>query len=658
MTVFFNGRLFTSPAVATKIDDTAMANKGLTVPMTLALIGRANSGEPQTAHSIANPAQARELFQSGELLKAIELAFAPSPETYGPQEIIALRVEPATQSRLVFTQDGGSPTTGTCQALVVDDDNDHIKLAAAASGTDDIYNGYYIKMTSGVAMGETNLIVDYNGTSKEAELYFSWANKPSSGDTYTMEPASMALISQDYGLNANRVKVKVETGTLTGSKKVTQTLGDDAVAQDNLAADYFTIQYTGADASALMTVTGTTITVSTGALAAEVLRYTCDLTTYDTVEKVVDFFDAKADMTATAGAAYKEKSTEYTLDYVADVAIKASAYSVSADLQAIVDALNSSGSPYVTAIRPNEAGTRPANASYDFLMGGTATAPSTDDWTACFTALQNEDVQCVVPLTSSASIHAAGDTHCEFMSTNGSERRQIVGGALDETTVATVTARALALNSDRTYLAAPGIKHYNDDGDLTTYAPYFTAAMLGGMICGSDPGTSLTNKALSVAGLEVEWRNPVETDELITGGVTAVARPKRGGYKVVKSVSTWLSNSNYNRVEMGTGFAVDYIARTVREALEPLVGKGAKPSLLSLVISTTENALIELARPAPMGPEVIVGDADNPAYKSITAELDGDVVRVYFTCSPVVPVNFIPVAISVVPYSGASASLS
>jgi len=66
--------------------------------------------------------------------------------------------------------------------------------------------------------------------------------------------------------------------------------------------------------------------------------------------------------------------------------------------------------------------------------------------------------------------------------------------------------------------------------------------------------------------------------------------------------------------------------------------------------------LRELARPEPIGPGVLAGDAESPPYKNITANLEGDVLRVEFQCSPVIPVNYIPVAIYAVPYSGSASA--
>ena len=53
---------------------------------------------------------------------------------------------------------------------------------------------------------------------------------------------------------------------------------------------------------------------------------------------------------------------------------------------------------------------------------------------------------------------------------------------------------------------------------------------------------------------------------------------------------------------------------------------------------------------------MLAGDAENPPYKGITATLEGDVLRVAFQCSPVIPINYIPVAIYAVPYSGSASA--
>ena len=94
----------------------------------------------------------------------------------------------------------------------------------------------------------------------------------------------------------------------------------------------------------------------------------------------------------------------------------------------------------------------------------------------------------------------------------------------------------------------------------------------------------------------------------------------------------------------------------MRNVLDDLRGKKGSPAILSEAVSRVDSILRTLAMPEPMGPGVIVGDKINPAYKNITASLDGDVLRVEFQCSPVIPVNYIPIAIHAVPYSGTASA--
>nr|MCU0383927.1 hypothetical protein [Cyclobacteriaceae bacterium] len=64
-----------------------------------------------------------------------------------------------------------------------------------------------------------------------------------------------------------------------------------------------------------------------------------------------------------------------------------------------------------------------------------------------------------------------------------------------------------------------------------------------------------------------------------------------------------------------------------------------------------------LALPEPQGPGVLAGDDESPAYRNIRARLEGDVLRVEFECSPVIPVNYVLVTIYAVPYSGAATAI-
>jgi len=566
MPVFFNGRLWISPATMSVVDDSAMYNKNLSVGNVLAIIGRADGGEPNKALAFGSAAEAKAILKGGDLLTAIEKAFDPSAETVGPATVIAVRVNPATQSSLA------------------------LKSAAAA----DVIN----------------------------------------------------LTSTDYGQRANQIKVKVEAGTNKGFKLTSQN-GNDYYSADDVYRDAFSVVYGGAESTATITITGTSVVL---AAPAGTPVATIDLNSFPTIQQLVDRINVVSGFLASVLDGNGEQEALNGLDYVTAQSVKTS-YTVAGNLQAVVDWFNGIGEGFVNAARVAGVGAVPAAVNWTYLSGGSDGVVTNSEWQAAYTTLQAEDVQWVVPLSSSSAIHAMNDTHCAYMSNIARmERRGIVGGASGATDDAAIAA-AKALNSDRSSYTHLGYYDYDANGNLKLFEPYFMAALLAGAFSGVNPGTALTNKSIKVRGLERKLRNPTDTDKLIKGGVLCV-EDKPNGYRVVKSITTWLNNNNYNRVEISTGVALDFVARNVRDALDPLRGAKGNPQTLALAVARAESALRELARPEPQGPGVIVGDKENPAYKNIVAYLEGDVLRVDFQCSPVIPVNYIPVTIFAVPYSG------
>lgn len=573
MSVFFNGRKWVSPATMSVIDDSAMNNQNLSVGNVFAAIGRSSGGKPNTLLRFGSPDQAVAMLRDGELLTAVLKAFDPSSQTNGPSEVVAVRVNPATQATLSLVDSTSS--------------------------------------------------------------------------------ASINLTSTDYGLYTNGIKAKVETASTSGLKLTTQ-FGSNYYSQDNVGRNAFSIQYTGAAASGVMTTNGTTIVLQapTGTTVA-----TIDLATYPTIQQVVDRINVVSGFAAAVLDGNGTTPSLNGLDYVTTQDVKTVSYTATANLQAAVDWFNSVGEGFVDAARATSAGRVPLNMPFTYLTGGSDGIVTNTEWSNAYNTMQLADVQWITPISSDPSIHAMNDTHCTFMSNiMRMERRGICGTALATTDSAAITA-AKALNSDRTSLMHIGFWDYDSNGTLTLFPPYIFAALVAGAFSGVNPGTALTNKAVKVRGLERSLRNPTDTDVLINGGVLCVEEINTG-FKVVKSITTWLINTNYNRVEVSTGVAADFVARNIRVALDVLRGEKGSPIVLGRAVSIAESTLRQLAVAEPQGPGVIVGDAANPAYKNITATLEGDVLYVSFQCSPVIPVNYIPVTIFAVPYSGSAASVT
>lgn len=455
------------------------------------------------------------------------------------------------------------------------------------------------------------------------------------------------LKSTGFGALENLIKVKVEAGTLAGLRLTTQR-GDKYFTEDNVGRAAFSLHYTGAAEAATLSVTGTTAT-----LVADTETVAISLAEFPSVQDLVDRINLVDGFEAEVLDGNYTKPTLNGLDFVTAQDVKTAAYTVRGDLQAAVDWFNSAREGFVTAERVTGAGKKPDVSGFKFLAGGSDGTTTVGDWADAFEALEPVNVQWVTPVSGDAALHAMADTHVAFMSRQGKKERRAICGTDLATSKDDVKAAAKVLNSDRTSLLFQGHYDYDATGKLKLYPAYMSAARTAGAFAGVNPGTPLTNKHFKCRGLEFGLRNPTDTDELITAGVWCLEETEEG-YKHVKSISTWMVNDNYNRVEQSTGVALDFVVRNVRQAVAVLKGQKGNPLVLSRAVSIAESTLRELARQEPQGPGVLAGDEANPPYRNIRATLEGDVVRIEFECSPVIPVNYILTTVFAVPYSGSA----
>lgn len=571
MSLFYNGKLWVTPATMSKVDDSAYQSANLGVGNYAAFIGTSAGGEPNTPLAFSSPAEAKAALISGPLLDAITKAFAPSAETGGPSTVYAVRVNPAVQATLALKDTAGAD--------------------------------------------------------------------------------SILLKSSDYGQWTNQIKTKIESGSVSGLMVTTQ-YQNGYVTQDNIARPALTVQYTGAQANAAMTVSGTSIVLQapSGTTVA-----TVDLNVYSTYQQVVDYINTIDGFSAGVVDPNNINAVALNgLDYATAANVKTQ-YTVTANLQAVIDWFNSGSEGLVTASRAPDAGTVPALLPFTYLAGGSNGVTSTPEWSAAFTTLQSVDAQWICPVSTTPAIWAMADAHVQFMSKFGRMERRAVCGTDLGTSDAAAIAFAKALNSDRTSLVHLGHYGYDVNGNLALFNASYTAAMLTGMFAGVNPGTALSNKSINVSGLERNLRNPTDTDALITGGVLCIESTKNG-YKVVQSISTWLVDKKFNKVEQSCGWATDYTARTVREALDVLRGQKNNQVNLGRAATITDTVLKALSVAEPAGPGVLAGDKANPPYMGITVTASGDTLAVAFQCSPVIPINYIPVSISLKIFTGTASA--
>ncbi len=471
--------------------------------------------------------------------------------------------------------------------------------------------------------------------------------------------AIKVFADQNYlGPKGAAISIKIETGALTSlsfsSKKVTVTLpSGQKLVKDRVIQRLFRLQYAGAATAATATVTSTKLTVTVDAQSTDLL-----FTTYPTVGALVNKLNTITGLTA-AVLGENKRTAATTLDAVSAQDIKTATHHFRADVMAMAKAINQLQG--VTAEKQPGAFKDLANIGNTALVYTDVLDATNTDWQTGIDLLQRFDVDWVVPLSGSDTVHEMVKEHCVFMSdTVNMERRAVVGKS--DNTDGTLDLNAInyadTLRSNRVSLVHLGIYDRNDSGKNTFYPPYVTAALVGGMMCGVRPGEPLTNKRIHCTGMQRWLLNPTETDPLIDGGVLVPWRTYDNEFRILQSITTAVSYDedgtyNFNQNEMSVGAATDYLSKEIRKVADELRGQKNTPYLPLELKARVEARLKQLATPEPEGEGILIGDDDNPAFQGVTVTQGTDWMTVEFQASPVVPANYIGIVIHTAPYQGA-----
>lgn len=455
----------------------------------------------------------------------------------------------------------------------------------------------------------------------------------------------LQLTTVGYGDYTKQTNVQVKAGSVQGLQaSIVQ--GTQSYTQDNIYAGAITVQYLGASASGVVTVSnsGGTITGLAGTSGSETQQWQASFATYSTIQTLVNYINSQAGWSATILSNATGATANYFDDATAQ-SCKATAFTVTANLDALKNFFNNTG--LVTAVRPASIGLSPTVMTVPaYFTGGSNGTVTNTDWTNTLSALQNSGlVRIVVALTSSATIHAMVDAHCALMSssTNNKNRVQIAGGALSETVTATV-ARAQALNSRRTSLVYPGIQDIDPiTNTLTTYAPYMVAAQAGAMLSASAITQALTHQEIAAKGLEGSYQTTLQNldyDALTNAGVMAIKFKQSqlvgNSYIFVRSVTTWLQDTKLVNQELSMVCNEDYVDLVVAQAINDyLVGRSGSPVGIGQIVSTIDGALRNCYEEGS-----IVGDDIKSAYGNITVNLSQGAVTGGYIATIPAPMNF------------------
>ncbi len=458
----------------------------------------------------------------------------------------------------------------------------------------------------------------------------------------------ITLATRDYGLHTNQVRIKVEAGTTSNTYKLSIQGydGSAAIVKDNIGRSVMQIQYTGAGSAAAMTISATQLaTTITGAAGDSV---TLTFASYATIQSLADALAATGKYTVTVLSDGRVASS--TLDEVTAVDVMTTAYTIRANIQAVIDYINNE-EPYLLATRVTGKALVTAS-TYIALTGGANdnTAVTSTTWQNAFTALQGESCNIVLPGSEDSTIHAMASAHCVLMSASGGNKERVaVVGGVDES-VDAVSLRARNLNTDRVAICYPGLKDTNSLGAVVNYSPMYTAAAVAGILAGGEIGQPATRKPVRCIA-PVKKLTESEQDSLLLNGVLPIVAHDAEGARIVQSISTYAATEgalSLIKRELSSRIASDVLISRVRTRLDnELIGTASGPLTKERAKNITESVL-----KTAQADGIIVGDQQNPAYSDLSVIIQGETVVVSFGAKIVAPTNYVVLSASLKTYSG------
>jgi hypothetical protein len=348
----------------------------------------------------------------------------------------------------------------------------------------------------------------------------------------------------------------------------------------------------------------------------------------------MDFGDAvlAADKVTASYLVDKSKAVKVTLKLD-----QATETYIAVDGNDLVSLLNDpdSGSAWVTGLAQAHAGELPALSSppdsqANFKAGDNGAITSAADYENGLNAILNEEAHIIVAAGQDDSFGAKLDQHCQLASTDTiqHERISVVGSRMSATVD---DLRGHNLDSDRVIFVAPGIQSTDAaSGSEVTLPGAYTAAAVAGLLGALPAHISLTNKPLSVDGLQQIYTRP-ELEQLVEARVLAAER--RNGFKLVKGITT-TTDSAFSQIT--TRRIVDFAKFGVRSAADPFIGLLNNDRVRTALRASVNSFLAQMVD----GEMLIAYDL------SVTATRDEQIqgiARVTMTLQPVFSIDYIKV---------------
>jgi hypothetical protein len=399
------------------------------------------------------------------------------------------------------------------------------------------------------------------------------------------------VLAKKWGTDGNTMAVKVSSGSNTGKLIQVLSKGQEIAKQDDTTLNLMSLRYTGLAAAATVSITATKLTTSCLATPADDLDIT--LADYSDIGSLINYINTQPNYTCLLTGLSDELPNVF--DAVTAQSIKAAAYSCVGIVEAIIRYLNSTeaveASLHASAVR-----SVPTNmAEYQYLTGGTVSAATNSDWTAALEKLEKYDLNALVIMSGSETIHSLVNDHITRMN-DIKEKMYRQAGFGSGAAVNTKTLRIAemkSLNSPYIEYCVSQFQRYDFvNKALATFDPYYLYALIAGLRYSNSVGMDVVFKYLNVLSTpEIKKR---DQEDYAAAGATLIQKTTNvnsiNNFEI-KVNNTTYQGSQVTRTNPAVVYEINALTKDYEEWLIEQI-RALDMVANSIVISTIQNRII------------------------------------------------------------------
>jgi hypothetical protein len=474
---------------------------------------------------------------------------------------------------------------------------------------------------------------------KPSQVLFFRVNPATKSYVFVKDSSNNNVIkvsSLDYGEHTNNFSKKISNGTIKGKKIEVNYAGQNVFSADNIDYECFDIKYNGTGTTCELSITSTQLVITSDESTDNI---TLDFSQYDTIGKIVSFISSRPNYTCVLKGNIDKPSNE--LDIISNVDIKTNTYTTKANVQAIIDAFNSSG--IVLAELVGSRTNVQNDATFTYFSGGTTPTPTITDWINTFALMERFNINHILVASGDPLVHSLASNHCNSMSNvNNKKNRTWASGASLNKTKSQKIAEAKALNDPRGIYFVTPIKRFDyiNNGVVKVFDPFFAAAFDAGIRYANNITISSTFKKPNILGINEDYSN-MDKDDYIKNGCSLISATESNEYEITHCITTYQGNNLILNLPSMLRTA-DYITLDSQFKIKNRIASlDRAPN--SIVIKSIENYLITNLLQFYKDNGFLTDDPYTglKAFSNVSFRLQGDVFYFEFTGILPAPLHYV-----------------